>query len=590
VAKQADGGSWLMAEELLERGDPAFVDELRSIHEPDKLGAFAARWYADTRPQARRLLLAYLERPLNAYRHEALVKRLYKLAEAAADDEVVARFMVAFDNSVFRVRKTRHRYDWQTRESWTEETVRVLPNTLPREPRQFRFRNPRTGERMAAKTEAEQDKLRLFSTHTRYYLRRRVWRYFRKVAKTKPDRYVAGVLPGLRLYTDEDVADGLALLDRWSLVHILFGESPAIVDQANGWQLAEGKGLNELTAAPMYEDLWQKSSAPLVDLMKTARSRTVRQWSIAMLRKHFPDALATLPLSELLELVAHEDADLAELALESLKHSPALVGLSIDAWLRLLDSANPQALDALCDLMIKHVEQTGVSFEHAVKLACSRPLPLARLGLHWLQQKQPTTREECMQLLQLAEADSESVRPQAIAWLRSVLMSSPLMEPGWLLDLLDSRHLDVRREAWTWFVGEPRIRDDVVLWQRLLESPYDDIRFQLLAYLEKQTPAIAVPRGQLDEQLVRVLWASVLLNVHRGSRAKPQVVRQIVERLERRPAEAVELLPILSVALRSVRGPEWRAGLAGIVRLIERQPEIEPKVRQMFPELVVGVG
>ena len=40
MAKQPDisRGSWLLAEELLERGDAAFVDELRKIAEPDKLG------------------------------------------------------------------------------------------------------------------------------------------------------------------------------------------------------------------------------------------------------------------------------------------------------------------------------------------------------------------------------------------------------------------------------------------------------------------------------------------------------------------------------------------------------------------------
>ena len=63
------------------------------------------------------------------------------------------------------------------------------------------------------------------------------------------------------------------------------------------------------------------------------------------------------------------------------------------------------------------------------------------------------------------------------------------------------------------------------------------------------------------------------------------VVRQLVRRLERRPEEAGVLLPILSVALRSVRGPEWRAGLAGVVQLAERGPELAGAVRQAFPEL-----
>ena len=70
---------------------------------PMRSARFAERWYTDPSPNARRLLLAYLERPLNAFRHEALIKRLFKHAEAAGDDAVMARFLVAFDRSIRRV-------------------------------------------------------------------------------------------------------------------------------------------------------------------------------------------------------------------------------------------------------------------------------------------------------------------------------------------------------------------------------------------------------------------------------------------------------------------------------------------------------
>ena len=56
-------GDWLLVQELFERGDPSFVDELRKIDDADALGAFAPRWLADKRPEARRLLLDYLDRP-----------------------------------------------------------------------------------------------------------------------------------------------------------------------------------------------------------------------------------------------------------------------------------------------------------------------------------------------------------------------------------------------------------------------------------------------------------------------------------------------------------------------------------------------
>src|SRR5262245_49341888 len=105
----AKSGAWLVLEEMLERGDPAFVDELRKFEDADQLAEFAPRWFQDRRAPSRRLLLEYLRRPLNAFRHEPLVKRLFKAAEKAGDDEVMAHFLVLFDRSIRRKKKKGHR-------------------------------------------------------------------------------------------------------------------------------------------------------------------------------------------------------------------------------------------------------------------------------------------------------------------------------------------------------------------------------------------------------------------------------------------------------------------------------------------------
>src|SRR5262245_20708364 len=218
---QADvpSSQWALVEELLERGDPDFVAELRRVADADRLGAFAVRWYADPRPSARRFLLDYLSRPLNAHRHEPLVKHLFKLAEKAEDDEVMAAFLLALDRSVRRVKRKRYRWDRETRASWHEEVIAVPPGTaMPRH------------ERLPSWMKAEH--LRLFSVRTRAYLRRRAWRYFRLLGKRDPQRYLTAVAPLLRKYTDEDVSTGLALLDNWGLVHILYHHSPALFSKA----------------------------------------------------------------------------------------------------------------------------------------------------------------------------------------------------------------------------------------------------------------------------------------------------------------------------------------------------------------------
>src|SRR4051794_24955914 len=95
--------------DLLEAGDPAFVDAIRAVNDADALAGFAATWSNDARPASRKLLFDYLDRPLNAFRHEGLIKRLFKRAEAEGDDPVMARFLVLFDRSIRRVRRTRHR-------------------------------------------------------------------------------------------------------------------------------------------------------------------------------------------------------------------------------------------------------------------------------------------------------------------------------------------------------------------------------------------------------------------------------------------------------------------------------------------------
>jgi hypothetical protein len=536
-------------------------------------------------------MFAYLARPLNAFRHEPLVKRLFKFAEKDGDDELMAHFLVAFDRCIRRRLKHGYENNSQTHFVWQRiERIRMKPGSaIPRKGNQLTYYSWRSGEKTPWWQAKEHQGKFLFSLETRKYLRRRAWRYFRKLGKEQPRRYLPGVTTALLQYTDDDVRDGVALVDNWGLVHILFHESSVLIARPNGWQLADDRSLAELSAAPAHLELWQQDAAPLLTIMRQAGCRAVRQWSLQMLQTHHPLAMANLPLAELLQFLADPDPLVAQLALTALRNSPQLGYLSVEQWLKLLEDVNPQLLEVLSELLYAKLDANAVSLAQAVKLAVSRPLPIARIGLQWLQKKQPATAADCELLLSLAQMECEPLRGSAIAWLRDVLSASPHFRPRWILDLLDSRHADVRAEAWKWFLGEPRAANDVSLWQRLLESPYDDIRLQLVEHLEQNTrhAAITIDRSQFNPELIRFLWASVLLNIHRGNRHKPLVVSQIVGRLAKRPQEAAELLPILSVALRSIRGPEFRAGLAGVVRLLETSPELSGAVKSSFPELQV---
>lgn len=641
MAKET-ASSWLVVEELYAQDDPRFVEELRCIHDADRLAVFAGKWYSECilnssdpdssltahrRQFARKALFSYLDLPLNAYRHEPLVKRLFKFAEKAGDDEAMAHFLVLFDRSLRRVRRHRRRYvhdSFGTREQ-AQARVHQLEDQgaenanmyeqgrnrfyvyalLPEEwtglPRNTTMPTKETALgiklghfprfRFEDMTESQRKKLevyRLFSSHTRHYLRRRTWRYFRQLAKEHPERYVRAVVQALELYRDADAPDGLALLDNWGLIHILFHHCPALVAKANGWRVAQGHTLKELQPAPYFAEQWQSSPRVLLDLLGKAKARPVRQWTLKLLHREGATLLAQLPLREVLPLLAHEDAEIASWAAAAVKGRDDLKQVTPDQWRQLLEKAPPLAMDMLADLATTHLNPERLSLAEAASWAESRPLPLAKLGLHYLRGKTPTTVDECQQLLRLTDAEAEPIRPALMQWLRGVLSVSTYFRSEWVLELLDSRHDDVRREGWAWLQAEPRARDEISLWPKLLETPYDDLKFAFLGELEQRAqklPGLLPANAVLDADLLRQLWASVLLNIHRGNRAKPAVLAQMLRRLEKHPSDADPLLPLVAVALRSLRGPEWRAGLAGVVQLVQKQPDMQERIRAAVPEL-----
>jgi heme exporter protein D len=117
-----------------------------------------------------------------------------------------------------------------------------------------------------------------------------------------------------------------------------------------------------------------------------------------------------------------------------------------------------------------------------------------------------------------------------------------------------------------------------VLWAALSESPYDDARGFLVRHLGERV-------GTFGPETLRHVWATSLLAVHRGGRAKRAVVNQVGARIAERPAEAESLLPLLAVALRSVRAPERRTALAAVARAALREPRLKGAIARALPEL-----
>ena len=153
--------------------------------------------------------------------------------------------------------------------------------------------------------------------------------------------------------------------------------------------------------------------------------------------------------------------------------------------------------------------------------------------------------------------------------------------------MLDGRHADVRAEDGLVSL-ESRARDDVTLWRRLAESPYDDVRLFLISELEgrvagREFDRIAIPG--LNAETMRLLWASVLLTfIGAAGRSRRWCGRPMVRDRAAGGGRGVAVATD-GGGVRSARGPERRAGLAAVAELVERRPQIVSRVGATFPEL-----
>jgi len=154
-----------------------------------------------------------------------------------------------------------------------------------------------------------------------------------------------------------------------------------------------------------------------------------------------------------------------------------------------------------------------------------------------------------------------------------------------VVGFFDSGMKSLRDGSFAGLTDQSPADTDPAFWARLFESPYDDVRTELINRLKKRAN---LPGASADS--LASLWQSVLLNIHRGGRSKLSALRQISDRISREPQSAKTLLPILVIAIRSVRPPEARHGLSAIVSAIDRIPSLEPDVKQQLPELQLDLA
>lgn len=561
------GGTRLLIDEYLETADPRLVDEVLAASGPGFLKALGQRWYADPRPEVRPLLHQLLLRGADLPDHRALVKTVLKAAEKAGDDATLGHLLVAFDRFDHRVLVPRYRFDGASGTAVRSEALVIQRGLRRRQPEQPQGRPQAAGRPVR------------FSVVTRRYLQRRAWRWFRKLAWKEPERYLAGLLQALRLYPEEALDSPRKLIDAWGLMQALYHGCPALQFRPRGVVVAPGRSLQELAPAPYRAELWAGKLDELLGLFLEARSNAVRQWALQLLRRDVLPSLAGVPLAVARRLLDHPSPEAQALGAELLERSEGLATLPIGDWLQLLQGRSPEAVGRVCALVVKHVAPDRLSWAQCLELARSPAAPVAELGLGWARARPVSAPGQLEALLALAEAPVEPVRTAATTWALELLAREEA--PRCLLlarELLDARFPEVRARVLVLMAAEPRFGQATLLWAAMAESPWPEVREALVERLRRA-------EGGLSFDQLRTVWATSLLAIARGGRARRAVPAQVAARVVARPEEAAALVPLLGLALRSVRPPERRAALVALTRAVGQAPALEAELARAVPEL-----
>jgi len=573
-----DRGQMMLAEEYFAAEDDLFLETVRRVNQPKAVGGLADRWKKDPRPWARRQIFAYLAQPLNSPGHQPVVKRLFRQAEESKDHELMAAFLVAFDRQVRREIRVKRRWDFQSRTVNEQEKLVTPRDVIPLKSDRS-ARDPMTGDMIgySVRTSA---KAKLFTYRTRYYLRRRAWRYFRWLGFRDPAAYLPAIVRALVAYEDADLQRGENILDSWALMHACFGEHEALEFGATHIELKEGRGLGDLSPAPVFPEAWKKAEAApiLLSLAVNSGARLMRLWAMQLFqREHLNHAVA---LDAIVSLLDHEDAEIQQFGAKLLETSAGLGTLPVTSWWRLLQTKNEEALQRICDAFAKHVSGDRLNLTQCIELASLRPVPAARLGQNYLKERVISSSVDREQIAALAKAKCPAVAGPLTAWVLAILGSKDNYNGDQVIRFFDSTVAETRAAAWTWLEADSPALGDAVLWSHLAETPYDDVRLRVIDFLQRQTQLPGTEADQLEN-----IWRSVLLGVHRGGRQKAKAVQQIAHAIVENPTRADTLLPVLAVAVRSVRGPEARAGLAAVASIVAALPHVGEAVRRLLPEM-----
>jgi hypothetical protein len=203
------------------------------------------------------------------------------------------------------------------------------------------------------------------STRTLEYLRRRCWRYLRKLALDLPSCYPDVASDFLAEYKDSESFG-------WTGQHIFFHEDRKYTrTRFRAWY--HRKQEEELLKHRAYAELWKRSPLPLFSLLERAQSNRVQGYAVAALKKDFRNAVRDVEPDWVKRLLSSEHEAVQNFAVWILQNVPRFeqskfreLGLH-DFVLKLFDSAHTEPLKFVAAYARTHARDLPV--EELVRLA-----------------------------------------------------------------------------------------------------------------------------------------------------------------------------------------------------------------------------
>jgi hypothetical protein len=482
-----------------------------------------------------------------------------------------------------------------------------------------------------------------YSRHlTRHYMRRRAWRFLRRLARERPANYPYFAAEAL-IHYEQGNLEGVRHRYRWKASDVWLGRDyhkwpdgkyhkleSYTVDEAlyrwlagnilhrNNPRLKRGK-LRLLTpddkfppiasdCAAAFPELWKRSPEPLLHVVVNAKYEPIRGWAIGRLKDDHAAALAALPNEAIASFLSspHEAAALFGWHLLSARPPDAV---NDDLVVAALCSAHPSVTARAAEFILWHRRKGWLPTAHWVVLAAGPHAGAAEFAAKWLRGRHAAELgwDELSRLLSAA-------LPPGRALAVEVLTARPELvrgRPEAFLAALDCPHDDVRP-------GLCRLIESAGLSAAgafsLLDLPYRDVSEAARRLIEKHlvewnTPEYLVYAAESPDDAV-VRWTTdmvirhlstdaaglraltpffrrVLYRINGGGPVKRRLLAFLRETVERFPDQAAVALPLLADFTRSTGKGEFAAALTAAVKLAVERPDLGRRLRDELPGLTV---